>query len=250
MRHIYTKGYNIISEGIAKRIKKKYKRDGLISLFSLTFRISMKPIKYAYLKLFQNNKTFNFQGKKYSYFYSRISSTWENHRQVEIPIMMEIVNKNKDKKILEVGNVLSQFYKFPHTVVDKYEVEEGVINEDIIDFNPKIKYDLIVSISTFEHIGYDEPVEDSNKILIAIKKVKELLNDGGMILITLPLEENKEMDKLLKEERMLFDKQYYLKRLNKMEWKSSWIEVNKEEMFKNIKEKIPYNKLVIGVIRK
>jgi hypothetical protein len=38
-------------------------------------------------------------------------------------------------------------------VLDKYEQAPGVINEDVVSFSPPQKYDLIVSVSTLEHVG-------------------------------------------------------------------------------------------------
>jgi hypothetical protein len=35
-------------------------------------------------------------------------------------------------------------------VVDKYEKDVGVINEDIVDFQPGRSYELIISISTLD----------------------------------------------------------------------------------------------------
>ena len=44
-----------------------------------------------------------------------------------------------------------------------------VINEDITYFQPNHKYDLIVSISTFEHIGFDEDPRDTVKFWLLLK---------------------------------------------------------------------------------
>jgi cyclopropane fatty-acyl-phospholipid synthase-like methyltransferase len=35
-----------------------------------------------------------------------------------------------------------------------------MINEGVVDFHPSKRYDIIVSISTFEHIGLDEKPKD------------------------------------------------------------------------------------------
>jgi cyclopropane fatty-acyl-phospholipid synthase-like methyltransferase len=41
----------------------------------------------------------------------------------------------------------------------------GMINEGVVDFHPSKRYDIIVSISTFEHIGLDEKPKDPKKVL-------------------------------------------------------------------------------------
>src|SRR6202034_3735504 len=104
----------------------------------------------------------------YYYFYHRYNYTWKNERTIEIPIIWDIIRKNPNKEILEVGNVLSHYYQVHHTILDKYEKGDNVINEDVIDFNPKKKYDLIVSISTLEHVGWDEEPRQPLKILTAV----------------------------------------------------------------------------------
>lgn len=70
--------------------------------------------------------------------------------------------------MLEVGNVLSHYFPIHHDIVDKYEVCPGVINQDIADFLPQEKYDLILSISTVEHVGWDEQPQEPTKLLQVI----------------------------------------------------------------------------------
>lgn len=93
-----------------------------------------------------------------------------------------------------MGNVLSNYFSVNHDIVDKYEKSYGVINHDIVDFNPDKKYDLIVSILTLEHVGWDEIPKEPTKILSAIKNMIALLEPEGKIVVTLPLGYNPEMD--------------------------------------------------------
>ena len=69
-----------------------------------------------YYRIFCSKKAFLFNGKKYHYFYNIINNTWMNERSVEIPIVIEVVNRIKSKKILEVGNVLANYYSIPHEI--------------------------------------------------------------------------------------------------------------------------------------
>jgi hypothetical protein len=58
-------------------------------------------------------------------------------------------------------------------VADKYEVSPGVINKDIVEFVPPQKYDLIVSISTLEHVGWNEQPREPTKLLRAIEHLRD-----------------------------------------------------------------------------
>jgi len=81
---------------------------------------------------------------------------WKNERCVEVPLAKSIVDKEKGR-ILEMGNVLPHYYKNARwDVLDKFEKGKNILNADIASFKPKNKYNLILSISTFEHIGLDE----------------------------------------------------------------------------------------------
>ena len=100
-------------------------------------------------------KTFRLCGQRYNYIVHPHGFTWTNERAVEIPIAQAALQDNKNPRILEVGNVTRHYFSSSHTVVDKYERAEGIINADIVDYSPPDKYDLIISISTLEHVGWD-----------------------------------------------------------------------------------------------
>ena len=140
-----------------------------------------------YFKILGTKKSFLFRDSKYAYFHDVINNTRSNERSIEIPIVMAVVKKYTNKKILEVGNVLSNYFNFPHDVVDKYEIDKGVINQDIIDYTSLEKYDLILSISTLEHVGWDESPRDDEKIPKALKNLKSLLKSNGTMIVTLPI---------------------------------------------------------------
>jgi SAM-dependent methyltransferase len=157
-------------------------------------------------------RTFTFQGETYRYFYHKYNTTWRNERAVEIPIVWKIVKKYMDRNILEVGNVLSHYFSVNHDILDKYEKAKGVINQDVVNFSTAKKYDLIVCISTLEHVGWDETPREHMKILHAIENLKKLLAPKGKIVITLPLGYNPELDKLLKNGKIHFTKRFCMRR--------------------------------------
>lgn len=199
-----------------------------------------------YNKLFRSAETFAFQNLRYRYFYHRYNKTYMNERCVEVPIVWRIVTEYRGKQILEVGNVLNHYFDSEHDVLDKYEKGDGIINQDVASFRPSKKYDLIVSISTLEHVGWDEDERDSSKIVLALENLKSALVRGGKMVITVPLGYNCEMDKLLGTGSVRFTNQFYMKRVSKS---NTWREVDWETV-KDARFNSPFpcaNGIVIGV---
>lgn len=200
---------------------------------------------YYYWKI--TRPKFIFQNKPYFYFCHRYNITWRNERAVEIPILKEFIKNQQN--ILEVGNVLNHYLPFQHNVIDKYESAPNVVNQDIINFFPARKYNLIISISTFEHIGWDEPEKDPDKILRTIEHLKEnCLAPNGKIIFSAPLGYNPNLDKFLADNRLNLAEKYFFKRISN--W-NTWRETDYESV-KNVKYASPYafaNAIIIGVIK-
>ena len=136
-----------------------------------------------------------FQGRSYDYFYHRWNLTWRNERCVELPIVLDAVQKCDPPNVLEIGAVLRHYTNATWTVVDKFELASGVINQDIENYKPGKKYDLIVSISTLEHVGFDDEVKDTNKINRVMAHIaSNLLSSGGTFLFTVSLGYNFDLD--------------------------------------------------------
>lgn len=151
--------------------------------------------------------------------------TLDNERAVEIPIVMGFLKDKLNQEILEVGNVLPNYYSFPHDVVDKYEKAPGVINADIVDYNPPKKYDVIVSISTLEHVGWDETPRDPEKFSKAVLNLKRILKAGGQIIATIPLGYNPNLDRQVRDQQTGFTSVYFLKRISRNnQWRETRIE--------------------------
>ena len=72
---------------------------------------------------------------------------------------------------------------------------------------PEKKYDLIVSISTLGHVGFNEErfselpglVAHPDKTLHAIQNLRGLLSHRGKIIATVPLGYNLALDELLRK---------------------------------------------------
>jgi hypothetical protein len=148
-------------------------------------------IKSKLQKVTYGSQSFTWKNHPYHYFVHSYNYTWLNERAVEVPLVWPAVQQQYQAghsgAVLEIGNVLSHYFPTHHTVVDKYEVAAGVINRDIVDFQPHQKYRLIVAISTLEHVGWDEEPRDKAKFGKAIAHLQTLLESGGKLLITVPL---------------------------------------------------------------
>ena len=166
---------------------------------------------------------FKYRGQSLSYFYHRYNMTWASERCVEVPIGRWWVGQFAPDHVLEVGNVLSHYAPVKHHVLDKFEKAPGVINEDILTYKPAAKFALILSISTFEHIGFDDEAEGSSaeKILAAIEACRSLLAPDGKLVITIPINYNPELDELIASNRVPSSSRTFLHRTGYTEWKET-----------------------------
>ena len=215
-----------------------------------TVRTAIRRLcRYWHRKLFRSTWTFSLQGISYRYFYHLYNQTWETERTVEIPIIWKVVQANSGKRILEVGNVLSHYFLISHDILDKYEHDAGVINDDVVDFQPAQKYDLIVSISTLEHVGWDEPTRDPHKVARAIENLKDCLAPGGSLVFTVPHGYNTALDKSLELQQLGLTRCLYLKRLTK---DNRWVEASQQEIA-DLRYNSPFpaaNAIVVGSIKR
>ena len=113
-----------------------------------------------------------------------------------INLIKERINKFKAKKILDFGcgdgkliNELSKNQNLNLTGIDisKRAISfakiftplSSFIHNDLMKYNPQLKFDMIITMETLEHI----PPEELPKI---INKLNELLVDEGYLMITVP----------------------------------------------------------------
>jgi hypothetical protein len=137
---------------------------------------------------------------------------------VEIPLIREQLKEFRSDKVLEIGNVLAHYYNVSHLVVDKYERKTGVIPKDILDLKFEQKFDRIVSISTLEHVGWDEIPRVPGKHILAIEKLRSLLSDDGILIATIPLGYNPSFDSDIFEQRLQCNRVVYFKRTSIDTW--------------------------------
>jgi SAM-dependent methyltransferase len=79
-------------------------------------------------------------------------------------------------------------------VLDKYEHAPEVLNRDVLELDDLGQFDLIVAISTLEHVGWDEAPRDPGKPLRAIRALRSALAPGGLLVITAPVGYNPALD--------------------------------------------------------
>ncbi len=177
-------------------------------------------------------KTFRMGDVEYSYFVHPYNHTWANERAVEIPVVRPLMEAAEPSSTLEIGNVTSHYIDSDHTVVDKFErcLFRPVISKDIIDFNPKRQFELVVAISTFEHVGWDETPRDENRVLVALQKLRTLLTPGGKAIVTIPVGYNQFLDQRLPEIAAGDMSVQCLKRVSE---DNQWVETDLEDALKH-----------------
>lgn len=160
--------------------------------------------------------SFRFDGRTYRYFLHPYNRTVRNERCVEIPIVLDWLERQRGRRILEVGHVLGHYGRVGHDVVDKYEAADRVIRTDIAAFAPSRPYDLILSVSTLEHVGWDEEPKEPEKIHAVLDRLRRVcLAPGGMLIATVPLGYNPYLDDALASGRLPFARVLYMRRLSK-----------------------------------
>ena len=214
-------------------VKNLYMSKGIVHFIHRCFWYLIdRSFTATYYNKFKSSEEFVFQGKKYHYIFHRYCTTWKNERCAIIPITLDIIKDylNQGKNVLEIGNVISHICPVSHDIVDKYEIADGVINEDVTEFHSLKRYDLIFSIVTLQQVGSNESRRNPTKIIKAIENLKKILSHDGILLILHGLGENKEMDKLLETGKIKLDRMLYLKKICKYKWREAeWEEVRNLE---------------------
>ena len=182
---------------------------------------------YAVYKDLLPGRAFALGGKTYSYFYHPYNNTCETERSIEIPVALDFLASGLPGAVLEVGNVLNHYAPFVHTVVDKYEVAAHVVNLDIADADFPEAYSSIVSISTMEHVGWDEEPFDPDKAVLAISRLRKCLLPSGRMLITFPIGHNLRLDQALQIGSLGCQEVRGMKRTNLL---NDWTEVSVSEL--------------------
>lgn len=194
-------------------------------LIKAVSRVTPAPLKRAFGRIAaartaarRTSASFLFRGVEYPYCCETYNMAWCNERAVEVPVIGGLVSREDPERTLEVGNVLSHYHPGRHEVLDKYERGDRVVNEDVISFSPGRDFDLIVSISTLEHVG-ETGSGTPAKFAEATANLVGLLAPGGLLAVTLPAGQNPEVDSALRAEPSMFDEVFCMVRVGRPnEW--------------------------------
>lgn len=140
------------------------------------------------------NRHFTYNGATYDVADYGYNNTLQNERAVELPIAEQWLRSCSGVGV-EIGNVTSHYWPAHYPIVDKYEQAPGVKNVDVFDLTGP--YDWVLSISTFEHVGWDEPDVDVNAAARSIQHVASCLAPGGRMLATIPVGYHPYLDAVL-----------------------------------------------------
>lgn len=178
--------------------------------------------------VFGTSGAFGYAGRSYGYLVHRHNYTWLNERAVEVPIARAALAGVGDGRVLEVGNVLSHYGNVSHLVLDRYERAPGVINADVLVFEDVEGFELIVSVSTLEHVGWDERPRDPSAAERAFVHLTQLLTPGGRLVVTLPVGYNPALDSAIRDGRLGLSE---LRALRRQERRNIWREVNPADVW-------------------
>jgi hypothetical protein len=126
-----------------------------------------------------------------------------------------------------------------HTVADKYERAPGVHNVDVVDVGDGDlagPYDLILAVSTLEHVGLDEEVQDPDKPARAVARLASLLAPGGRLFCTFPVGYNPALDERLRTDGLGFTRLTALRRTGR---DNRWVQAPLDEVWG-----VPYDRLL------
>ena len=209
-------------------VRRTYRKRGVIAAAGRVRSIAFVYVRQALLRfVLRKDRTFALRGRTYPYFWHWHVTTFLNERSVETPIVVDEVRRRRPERLLEFGNVLSHYFGCSHAVVDKYEIAPRVSNVDVVDYAADGLFDMIISISTLEHVGWDETPRESDKTIRAVENLRKFLAPGGRLVFTFPLGYNPHLDAHVAAGRLPFTEVQYLRRIN---LNNQWVEATATEV--------------------
>lgn len=201
------------------------REDGLRSTLGRTLRFFHERIRRPKVVARRKGRTFSVGTAVLPYELGRYNGAWLNERTVEIALAHHLLSGVDPETVLEVGNVLAHYGHTGHSVVDKYEAIEGVINDDVLDFHPGRTYDAVLAISTLEHVGFDEPTKIEHAATSALAAMRALVSPSGFLLVTVPLGYNPGLDSDIATGAFSCQRQFSLRRVSAdNEWTADTVE--------------------------
>ncbi|MGZ8845219.1 MAG: hypothetical protein ACXW3C_02035 [Pyrinomonadaceae bacterium] len=209
--------------------------------------LSVSDLRWILTDKLNANRAFLFEGNQLEYFFHSYNNFRLSERALEIPIIDYFLRQHDYQEILEIGNVTNHYYEYfrkafadkRKTVVDKFERGQGVLNYDIAEYAPGVKFDFVFSISTFEHMDSDRGMSpdyvagSSRLVSVAADNIKHvgdmLLKDRGIFVVTAPIGYAPEWDMTFYSD--VFEKcnfsrvrKYLFKRKDEVLWEQTKVE--------------------------
>lgn len=222
-----TDGLNLEVGRVVNRARVMVRDEGPVATAKFFGRLVVEHIEYPVMRKRRADERFVLFGEAIPYAYHLYSQTWRNERSIEIAVAHHFLRQGPVGRMLEVGNVMGHFGYLGHDVIDRYEKVEGVINADIIGYQPEDVYDTVVSISTLEHVRFDEEhLKDPHGSSMALDSLRATVAPGGRLLVTVPFGYNLGLDEDIRSGRFAFEKQACFRRVNR---EGDWREVTLDE---------------------
>lgn len=142
------------------------------------------------------SNTFQFNGLELAYFRHPYNHADLNMRTVEVPIIGWYIEQAPWANILEIGNVISHYGNIGWAVLDIREQGKGIINADLMRWQPDRLFDLVVSISTLEHVGHGRYAHLTGPTTPAEAwaRMCSYVAPAGLAVVTVPLGYNPVLD--------------------------------------------------------
>lgn len=213
---------------IGERARDAIRSEGILRFARHTMRWLAQYAAGVPGSVLGRSDTFAVGGTSYEYLVHRYHYTWLNERAVEVPIVRGVLAGVGNGRVLEVGNVLGHYGSVSHAVIDRYERAPGVINADVLEFEDEAGFELIVSISTLEHVGWDERPRDHSAAERAFARLAQLLSPGGNLVVTVPVGYNPHLDQAIRAGRLGLSQ---LRALRREQRRNIWYEVDPAEVW-------------------
>ena len=186
-------------------------------------------VLYRYKKRQFKDRTFVLFNQQLPYFIHHYNATWRNERCIEIAAAKHFLRQWPNAEFLELGNVMSYYSTHSHYVVDKYEQSPGVHNIDFAQFEPPKLFDGFISVSTLEHIGWDDTPREAEKVRSCIDNIKSCIRSTEAVFVSFPLGYNEYLDDLARKGELPFRKSASLVRVDDVQ---NWKEVELDQALK------------------
>jgi hypothetical protein len=142
-----------------------------------------------------------------------------NERTIELPLGKYFIDKFKNN-IIEVGAVTPYYYECKHKVYDLHDPYKNCIRKDFSMCDIFYKNENVLSISTLEHIGFNDYSKQHGRYLKnrwceGFEILKKIVAYSKNYLLTIPIGYNPILDENIKQ----FDTKYIIcKRIDNNEW--------------------------------